>query len=136
MKTAGVLETALYVDDLAKSIHFYEALLDCHKLMEDARMCALAIADRQVLLLFRKHGTTEPVATPGGTIPPHDGDGQTHLAFAVAKAELPEWERHLSSLGVPIESRVRWDRGGESLFFRDPDGHLLEVATPGTWAIY
>jgi catechol 2,3-dioxygenase-like lactoylglutathione lyase family enzyme len=27
-------------------------------------------------------------------------------------------------------------RGGHSIYFRDPDGHLLELATPGLWAGY
>ncbi len=26
--------------------------------------------------------------------------------------------------------------GGTSLYFRDPDGHLLELVTPGIWSIY
>jgi hypothetical protein len=26
--------------------------------------------------------------------------------------------------------------GGASLYSRDPDGHLLELITPGCWAIY
>jgi catechol 2,3-dioxygenase-like lactoylglutathione lyase family enzyme len=37
---------------------------------------------------------------------------------------------------VAIESRMEWPRGGKSIYFRDPDGHLLEVLTPGVWAIY
>ena len=32
-----------------------------------------------------------------------------------------------------VESRIGWLRGGTSLYFRDPDGHSLEVATPGLW---
>ena len=25
---------------------------------------------------------------------------------------------------------------GNSVYFRDPDGHLLELATPGLWWVY
>ncbi|HEX5778765.1 MAG TPA: glyoxalase, partial [Xanthobacteraceae bacterium] len=38
--------------------------------------------------------------------------------------------------GIELESRVDWPRGGKSIYFRDPDGHLLEFATPGLWANY
>ena len=31
---------------------------------------------------------------------------------------------------------MNWERGGQSIYFRDPDGHLVELATPGIWAIY
>jgi catechol 2,3-dioxygenase-like lactoylglutathione lyase family enzyme len=31
---------------------------------------------------------------------------------------------------------MEWPRGGTSLYFRDPDGHLVELATPGLWSIY
>jgi catechol 2,3-dioxygenase-like lactoylglutathione lyase family enzyme len=38
--------------------------------------------------------------------------------------------------GVSIEGEMEWPRGGTSLYFRDPDGHLVELATPGLWSIY
>jgi catechol 2,3-dioxygenase-like lactoylglutathione lyase family enzyme len=34
---------------------------------------------------------------------------------------------------VAIEGRVDWPRGAKSIYFRDPDGHLLELGTPGLW---
>jgi catechol 2,3-dioxygenase-like lactoylglutathione lyase family enzyme len=37
---------------------------------------------------------------------------------------------------VSIEGEMKWPRGGTSLYFRDPDGHLVELATPGLWSIY
>jgi catechol 2,3-dioxygenase-like lactoylglutathione lyase family enzyme len=37
---------------------------------------------------------------------------------------------------VEIEGRVNWQLGGESIYFRDPDRHLGELATRGTWPIY
>ncbi|MEE3214286.1 MAG: VOC family protein, partial [Pseudomonadota bacterium] len=91
-----------------------------------------------VLLLFLEGGTLETVVLPdnGGTIPPHDGRGWVHMAFAIRHAELAAWESRLHAHGVEIEGRTRWSRGGESLYFRDPDGHLLELATPGVWPHY
>jgi catechol 2,3-dioxygenase-like lactoylglutathione lyase family enzyme len=59
-----------------------------------------------------------------------------HLAFAIRKESLDEWINRLVERGVPIESRVRWQRGGESVYVRDPDGHSVELITPGLWAIY
>jgi catechol 2,3-dioxygenase-like lactoylglutathione lyase family enzyme len=131
-----VLETSLYVEDLARSRGFYAGLFGLPVMVGDVRFCAFDVAGRDVLLLFRKGGTPEPVATPGGVIPAHDGQGRLHLAFAVDREELDPWEARLRELGVEVESRVTWKRGGRSIYFRDPDGHLLELATPGLWANY
>jgi catechol 2,3-dioxygenase-like lactoylglutathione lyase family enzyme len=132
----GVLETSLYVSDLERSRAFYTGLFSFPILLQDDRFCALGVSGRQLLLLFRKDASVAPVATPGGTIPSHGGQGQLHLAFAIGRDEFDAWERWLQSHGMPVESTVGWKRGGKSLYFRDPDGHLLELATPGVWAIY
>jgi catechol 2,3-dioxygenase-like lactoylglutathione lyase family enzyme len=132
----GVLETALYVDDLARAAGFYERLLDARTLLADERMRALDVAGRQVLLLFLKRASDGPNPVPGGVIPPHDADGRMHLAFAVPADDLAAWETRLEDMGVAVESRVRAPRGGTSLYFRDPDGHLVELATPGIWEVY
>jgi catechol 2,3-dioxygenase-like lactoylglutathione lyase family enzyme len=89
-----------------------------------------------VLLLFRRGSTLESLHLPGGTIPPHDGSGPIHMAFAIAAAELAAWEKRLGEHNVAIEGRTDWPRGGKSVYFRDPDNHLLELVTPGVWAIY
>jgi catechol 2,3-dioxygenase-like lactoylglutathione lyase family enzyme len=132
----GVLETSLYVEDLERSIRFYEEVMQFRKLVGDERFGALHAARQQVLLLFKKGASTEPMVIDGGTIPPHDGSGQTHLAFAISGEELEPWERWLQQHQVVIESKVRWERGGQSIYFRDLDGHLLELVTPGCWSIY
>lgn len=135
-KLAGVIETALYVDDLARAIAFYRDSLGLKALNQDARFAAFDVGGRSVLLLFKRGATLETVHLPGGTIPPHDGHGPLHVAFAVTTDELPVWETRLVEQGVAIEARTAWPRGGHSIYFRDPDNHLLELVTPGVWAIY
>ncbi|MBN8411892.1 MULTISPECIES: VOC family protein [Halomonas] len=132
-----VLETALYVADMAKARQFFESALGLSPFTADHRFTAYQVGP-SVLLLFLEGGTLETVVLPdnGGTIPPHDGRGWVHMAFAIRHAELAAWESRLHAHGVEIEGRTRWSRGGESLYFRDPDGHLLELATPGVWPHY
>jgi catechol 2,3-dioxygenase-like lactoylglutathione lyase family enzyme len=132
----GIIETCLYVADLAKSTDFYQRVFGLEKMVGDDRLTALSVADKHVLLLFLQGGTTEPIRLAGGVIPPHDGSGQTHFAFSCTAEELPKWEAHLATHNIPIESRVHWERGGESIYLRDPDQHLIEIATPGIWPIY
>ena len=131
-----VLETALYVDDLARAADFYQDLFDLPPLTRDERLAAFDIGGKSVLLLFRRGATLETVRMPGGTIPPHDGHGPLHIAFAVSADELAQWEARLNERSIEIEGRTDWSRGGRSIYFRDPDGHLLELATPGLWATY
>ena len=131
-----VLETSLYVEDVARSAEFYQRIFGFAQLVGDNRFCALNVTGQQVLLLFLRHGTTEPITIPGGVIPPHDGEGTTHLAFTIPLESEAEWTAHLGAQNVAIESRVAWPRGGFSLYFRDPDAHLLELVSPGCWAIY
>ena len=132
----GELETGLYVSDLARSREFYSRLFGFPMMVGDERFCAFDVAGRDVLLLFLKGGTPGPVRTPGGWIPPHDGAGRLHFAFAVAAEDLATWEARLAGEGIEIESRVDWPRGGRSVYFRDPDQHLVELVTPGLWANY
>lgn len=131
-----LLETALYVDPLERSIEFYERVFGFPKLTSDRRLCAFSVSGQQVLLLFQKGVSQEPVQTPGGLIPPNDGDGHLHVAFTIDASDEGHWRNWLGQNGVAIESRVSWPLGGASLYFRDPDGHLLELITPGCWAIY
>ena len=135
-QVAHILETSLYVDDLAIARDFYQRIFGFAVLMEDHRMCAMEVPAGGVLLLFKRGGSTRPSVRSGGTIPPHDGQGRLHLCFAIPLLQLDDWMRHLAANGVELESQVVQDRGGISLYFRDPDGHCLEVATPGLWRNY
>lgn len=129
----GILETSLYVESAARSAEFYRRVFGFEAIHPDpsdtlddsVRLCAMRAGDRSVLLLFKK-----------GDTPDTDFQGAIHIAFGISRLDFPAWEDWLTRLGIAIESRKKWKYGGEALYFRDPDGHLLEVVTPGVWSIY
>lgn len=129
-KTDGILESSLYVSDVPRSVRFYEETFGFQVISEfGERGCALRAGARQVLLLFKK-GASRAIQSP------HDGDGELHVAFAIPSAELGRWESWLENRGIVVEEKRAWKLGGRSLYFRDPDRHLIELATPGTWSVY
>src|SRR6266508_3650166 len=92
----GILETSLYVDDVAASARFYERIFGFRVISDfGGRGCALEAGARQVLLLFKKGGSLANQS-------PHDGDGELHLAFASPAAEILAWESWLAAYGIPI----------------------------------
>src|SRR5262245_5050354 len=130
-----ILETALYCDDLARTAAFYQTLLDTAPMLTSERLIALDAGGETVLLLFQR-GQTGERESEGGLVPAHDGAGPVHIAFAIDAGELESWARRVRDLQIPVESRVAWERGGTSLYFRDPDNRSVELATPGIWPIY
>jgi len=132
----AVLETCLYLDDLDRASHFYEELFGWKRMNGDDRLRAYGVAPGSVLLLFKKGATREPAAVPGGVIPPHDGVPGGHVAFSIAEKDWEPWMQRLGERGIAVERIVRWPRGGRSLYFRDPEQNLVELATPGLWDVY
>ena len=130
-----LLETALYADDVARTAAFYQQLLGRAPMLQSDRLVAFDAGQATVLLIFHR-GHAQALPTAGGLVPGHDGAGPVHIAFAIDQSDLTLWESRLESLGIPLESRVTWDSGGISLYFRDPDGRSVELATPGLWPTY
>lgn len=132
----GMLEFGLYVADVRRAADFYQRVFGFRALISNERIAALDVERNQILLLFKRGASSEPVDLPGGVLPGHDGAGTSHFAFAIQEDDLEKWERWLGEQDVEVESTVEWERGGRSLYFRDLDGHLLEVASPGVWETY
>jgi catechol 2,3-dioxygenase-like lactoylglutathione lyase family enzyme len=129
-KTAGILESSLYVDDVGRSARFYQKIFGFRVISDfGGRGCAMEAGPHQVLLLFTKNGS-RAIETP------HHGDGELHLAFAIRAEDLTAWEDWLAGNGIAVEEKRAWELGGQSIYFRDPDRHLMEIATPGVWSIY
>jgi len=128
-KTSGILESSLYVSDVPQSIRFYQEIFGFSVVKEFDRGCAMHAGERQVLLLFKKGGSRAIQS-------PHDGEGELHIAFAIPSAELANWGLWLQTKRIDVEEKRMWELGGWSLYFRDPDRHLIELATPGVWSVF
>jgi len=133
-----LLETALYLDDVGRVARFYQDLFGFRLLSGtieyDAIFAALEVPGQGVLLLFKKGANAQPIDTGGGLIPSHGAEGKSHLAFAIPANSYESWKTTLGARDIKIESEVQWPRGGRSVYFRDPEGNLVELATPGLWS--
>jgi catechol 2,3-dioxygenase-like lactoylglutathione lyase family enzyme len=129
-RVEGILETALYVEEIERSARFYQDLFGFEPVYAGPRLTALAVPGRQVLLLFKKGASAALERIP------HDGSGELHVAFSIPAEALEAWEERLRKKRIEVVEKTNWERGGTSLYFRDPDGHLIELATPGLWSHY
>jgi glyoxylase I family protein len=130
LRLAGIHHITLISSDLERSAAFYRDLLGL-RLVEagvnqddpDARHFWFGDADGApgtLVTLF------EYPDMDRGTV----GVGSTHhFAFRVAsEEELEGWRSYLESRGVPCTDVLDRDRF-KSIYLRDPDGHVVEIAT-------
>lgn len=125
-----VLETSLYAADLERSARFYEEVLGLEPLSSVPGRHAFFRLPGAMFLLFQPESTAESTE-----VPPHGASGPGHVAFAVQPEEVDAWRERLRSFGVEVEREVTWPRGGFSLYFRDPAGNSVELATPEIWPL-
>jgi len=131
-----ILESSLYARDLAVTAAFYKRVLGLTAMLETPRLVAFDAGRASVLLIFQEGATANDIVTPSGTVPGHDAAGRLHFALGIEAESLADWRARLQANNVPITGEMRWERGGTSLYFNDPDGHVVELATPGLWANY
>lgn len=127
-RVPGILETSLYGPDLDALEDFYRDVVGLTTISRFGTRGAAMRCGRGVLLLFDPRESEESE----GPVPPHGARGAGHVAFQVAHEALPAWRAHLASCGVDIEADVEWE-SGRSVYFRDPAGNSVELATSDIW---
>jgi catechol 2,3-dioxygenase-like lactoylglutathione lyase family enzyme len=137
-KLNGLVETALFVENLPQASDFYEQVLGLPKITGSDRGCVFRLADQRYLLLFAHERAAKPNESPYGIVPPcaaphRQAPGPGHIAFGVSLGALELWRARLEKHHVEILSEITWQRAARSLYFRDPEGHLIELAAPGIW---
>jgi catechol 2,3-dioxygenase-like lactoylglutathione lyase family enzyme len=135
-RIAGVLETAIYAADLAAATAFYSLVLGQEPMRSSQRMVAFNLGPASVLLIFQKGATEGGWNDSCGTMPGHHGAGAPHFALAIPADDLPARREKLDAIGVPLIGDYVRPNGATSIYFSDPDGAIVELATPGIWANY
>lgn len=130
-----VLESCLYVTDLAAAERFYADVLGLALFASQPDRHVFFRCGQRMVLLFDAQAASQPATHDGLDVPTHGTTGAGHLCFAMHLADLPAWKEHLQRQGVTIEKELDWPGGGRSLYFRDPSGNSLELATPKIWGI-
>ncbi len=135
MKIRHVLETCLYAEDLVREESFYSGVLGLEVQARESGRHVFFRLPHGMLLIFNPRVTEHPGLQGHSQIhvPAHGATGAQHVAFAVHESALPAWRSHLHAKGVAIEKEVAWPGGGHSIYFRDPAGHSVELATPRLW---
>lgn len=132
LSTLGFHHITMVSSDARRTLHFYRAILGLGLVkrtvnFDDPKSYHLYFGDEKgspgtLLTFFEWPG--QPRGRPGI-------GGVHHLAMGVAdEAGLLKWKRRLTDLGIPVTGPK--NRGYfMSLYFTDPDGQILEIATAG-----
>ena len=113
--------TVIFARDLTAMRQFYETVMEFPLLR--------VLSDRWIE--YRVGSTTLALTTHGGRFddtPPEHGALSLQLAFRVAPHEVADCAAALDAKGVALISPLTdHPFGHRTIFFRDPDGNVLEI---------
>jgi catechol 2,3-dioxygenase len=117
MTLLGIDHVAYIVTDMQSAVSFYETVLGLHEVG--------ATPDREFVAMSWGSNVHD-IALMQGT--PARGSAVHHVAITLdgGPAELRSFATHLRELGVTLEMMLD-HTVSQSLYFRDPDGNLIEV---------
>ena len=153
---SGVHETVLYARDVGACAAFYRDVIGLRPIGTPSELsAALRLPEGDAVLLIFEPAQA---SRPGRGVPSHGAWGvdaknregmspsasakateigaNGHVAFRIegGGGGLDSWRARLASLGVPIEMEVPWERGGRSIYVRDPAGNSVEFVQGRVWA--
>jgi len=128
----GVLETALYVEDLSRAMRFYEDVFDLAGSPRTTVSVPSNIAAARYYLLFRRGSLHHCPSTVRRNRAATRRNGSAslrifHRDLGVCLRGKDIWRKTAS----PSKAKVHWPLGGQSIYFRDPDQQPRRAGHPG-----
>jgi catechol-2,3-dioxygenase len=121
---------------------FYVNILGLDFVSEEEDRYVFLKAGQSMLLIFNPNKTladadvinrssTTQLPAHGAFAPP----SIIHFALEIEKQDYDSAKQILKKKNIKIENEVTWDKGSNSIYFRDPAGNLVEIITPGSWPV-
>ena len=129
----GILETAIYTDNLEQARIFYGGLLGLEEVTAKEGCHVFYRCGTTVVLIFDPGITKLQKLDAPLPIPAHGTSGESHICFSAPGDQIDKWKAVLQKNDIEIESEVTWPNGARSVYFRDPAGNSLEFAQPRLW---
>lgn len=134
-RPTGVLEAAIYVDDLDQTQRFYADVVGLDVIARVDPRHVFFACGASVVLAFVAEETRIPSGDANLPVPTHGAVGPGHICFSVPGEDLDGWVEHLTANGVEIEADFHWPHGPRSVYVRDPAGNSVEFAEPKLWGL-
>jgi catechol 2,3-dioxygenase-like lactoylglutathione lyase family enzyme len=122
-KVEGIDHVALAVRDVARSVAWYQQVLELERLHEDVwgEFPAMVGIGATALALFPIQ-SEQPKPPPG-----KDTVAMRHVAFRANRSGFEAAQSRLKRLGIEFEFQDH--EIAHSVYFLDPDGHQIEITT-------
>jgi catechol 2,3-dioxygenase-like lactoylglutathione lyase family enzyme len=139
-----IVETCIYSPDLLKMKDFYINTLGLEFVSEEKDRHVFLKAGQSMLLIFNPNKTlvaTDDTGKGSGNaiqLPVHGAFAPPsiiHFALEIEKQNYGSAKHMLNEKNIKIEKEVTWEKGTNSMYFRDPVGNLVEIITHGSWPI-
>jgi catechol 2,3-dioxygenase-like lactoylglutathione lyase family enzyme len=128
------VETCIYSPDLVKMKDFYINILGLEFVSEEKDRHVFLKAGQSMLLIFNPNRTlasNTQLPAHGAFAPP----SIIHFALEINEESYGDVRSVLNQNNIKIEKEVTWERGTNSIYFRDPAGNLVEIITLGSWPV-
>lgn len=123
MRTTQLNHVAIHVADVERTCQFYADILKLERLPRPDFSFPGAwfrLGEDQELHIIGQRNPDEEIS--------HSGNRSNHYALMID--DMDEWEAHLKEQGIDYGHRRTRPDGASQIFFRDPDGHTIELCSP------
>ena len=117
---------------------FYTNILGLEFVYEEKDRYVFLKAGQSMLLIFNPNKTLANDMSNTAQLPAHGAFAPPsiiHFALEIEKQNYDDAKYMLNEKNIKIDKEVTWEKGTNSVYFRDPAGNLVEIITPGSWPV-